>query len=305
MSVLNGFAHHAQGIAHYQKQHLSAAVSCFEKAYKADPSNIDFIEAYASVTALLGNLGKARQLFGEAMKLAETSPSLSLLNNFAHLLQRCGEFETAMEQYRKILKLQPAFVQGWVNLGECSREKMQFKQAAEYYARAYTLDPKRHSLLGELSYCYRTLCMWDETKETEDKLLQITQQEIDAGRPSPLNAFAALFTQASPASLKQIAVSQSVALLDAQRAQNLKLPELPKRERQLGERIRLGYFSAALANHATAHLINGLFQHHDRNRFEVFVYAVNVTKPCDNFRKIKNTAEHFHELNSSWKKRMS
>ena len=38
-------------------------------------------------------------------------------------------------------------------------------------------------------------------------------------------------------------------------------------------RIRLGYFSADLYSHATAHLMAGLFEQHDRMRFEVIAFS--------------------------------
>ena len=41
------------------------------------------------------------------------------------------------------------------------------------------------------------------------------------------------------------------------------------------DRIRLGYFSGDLYDHAVAVLMAGVFEHHDRSRFEITAFALN------------------------------
>ena len=38
-------------------------------------------------------------------------------------------------------------------------------------------------------------------------------------------------------------------------------------------RIRIGYFSADFHNHATAHLVTGILERHDRTRFEITAFS--------------------------------
>ena len=49
-------------------------------------------------------------------------------------------------------------------------------------------------------------------------------------------------------------------------------------------RIRLGYFSADFRDHAIAHLINGVFEKHDRSRFEVIAFSLGG--PTDRVRQL-------------------
>ncbi len=61
-------------------------------------------------------------------------------------------------------------------------------------------------------------------------------------------------------------------------------------------RIRLGYFSADFHNHATMLLMAGLFEQHDRTRFEVhcFSYGAEVS---DMMRtRLTDAVEHFHAV---------
>ncbi len=47
----------------------------------------------------------------------------------------------------------------------------------------------------------------------------------------------------------------------------------PYQENPDGRRLRVGYLSSDFREHPVAHLINGLFRHHDRDNFEIFLYC--------------------------------
>jgi predicted O-linked N-acetylglucosamine transferase (SPINDLY family) len=70
----------------------------------------------------------------------------------------------------------------------------------------------------------------------------------------------------------------------------------PVRRATAGERIRLGYASADLHNHATAHLAAGLFERHDRSRFEVHAYSFGIDDGSDYRRRVAGAFEHFHDV---------
>ena len=61
-------------------------------------------------------------------------------------------------------------------------------------------------------------------------------------------------------------------------------------------KIRLGYFSADLNNHAVAYLIARVFELHDREKFEIFGYSFG-TDPWDAMRRrISKGVDHFHDV---------
>lgn len=43
-------------------------------------------------------------------------------------------------------------------------------------------------------------------------------------------------------------------------------------ENPAGRKLRIGYLSSDFRNHPTAWLVNGLFRHHDKDRFDIFLY---------------------------------
>ncbi len=63
-----------------------------------------------------------------------------------------------------------------------------------------------------------------------------------------------------------------------------------------GERLRIGYVSSDFGNHPTSHLMQSIPGMHNRNKVEVFCYALSASDGT-NFRiKMMNESEHFIDL---------
>ena len=68
------------------------------------------------------------------------------------------------------------------------------------------------------------------------------------------------------------------------------------RSKRSHDRIRVGYFSDHFRKHPTARLMAGLFQNHDRARFEIFVYSTGRDEGGSWRPRIVEGAEHFVDL---------
>lgn len=68
--------------------------------------------------------------------------------------------------------------------------------------------------------------------------------------------------------------------------------------RHSGERIRVGYLSCDFRNHATMHLMAGLLESHDRDRFEVFAYDYSVFDVSEYRQRFLSAVEHHIEIHS-------
>jgi protein O-GlcNAc transferase len=64
------------------------------------------------------------------------------------------------------------------------------------------------------------------------------------------------------------------------------------------ERIRIGYVSANLHEHPVAYLAAGLFERHDRSRFEVTAISLGPDRDSDLRRRLKAAFEHFIDAGS-------
>ncbi len=68
--------------------------------------------------------------------------------------QQKGDYPSAAEQYRRIVKLRPDFLPAWANLGVALVHLNQFADAIEAYRSALALDPKNREVQFYLALAY-------------------------------------------------------------------------------------------------------------------------------------------------------
>jgi predicted O-linked N-acetylglucosamine transferase (SPINDLY family) len=118
----------------------------------------------------------------------------------------------------------------------------------------------------------RELCDWDGLDALETRLaaaLRAHRPDL----PAPVTPFGALTLPLSPLDLRAVAAGHArLAELNARGlcpdARPAKIPQGPR-----PERLVVGYVSSDFHDHATAHLMAGLFAVHDRARFEIRLYS--------------------------------
>lgn len=63
-----------------------------------------------------------------------------------------------------------------------------------------------------------------------------------------------------------------------------------------GRRIRIGYLSSDFRDHPTARLINGIYRHHDRQRFELFMYCSGWDDGSEMRKEVESHMDHVHSV---------
>jgi protein O-GlcNAc transferase len=63
-----------------------------------------------------------------------------------------------------------------------------------------------------------------------------------------------------------------------------------------GDKIRIGYLSSDFHDHATSHLMLGLFGAHDRNRFSIYAYSCGPDDGSDYRRRVAADCDAFVDL---------
>ncbi|MEP7329458.1 MAG: glycosyltransferase, partial [Betaproteobacteria bacterium] len=138
---------------------------------------------------------------------------------------------------------------------------MDLDGAAAAYENVLRIDPDHGAALSQLTFLRARLADWRD----RDSLVNRYRAGVAAQMPA-LSPFALLSLPSTRAEQRQCAQWWIKALAGAPPA---------SRRRVLGTgRLRIGYFSADFHSHATAFLAAGLFEHHDRSRFEVIAYSI-------------------------------
>jgi len=127
------------------------------------------------------------------------------------------------------------------------------------------------------------VCSWEGFEAACERTLA----GIDAGKEAA-TPFSLLAIDSSPAQQRRCAEMNVRKLF----RESFTPPLTPRRHR----RIRLGYFSSDFHNHATSQLMAGLFELHDRTRFELFAFSFGRQVIDPMRRRVEAAFEHFVDV---------
>jgi protein O-GlcNAc transferase len=134
-------------------------------------------------------------------------------------------------------------------------------------------------------------CDWALAQTLEKELLvRIERGEVHRA----LTPWRLLASDASPELMRDYA--KSFARI-ASATTSASEPQARRHEPITSARLRVGYLSSDFHRHATALLLAGVFEHHDRSRFEVFAYSYGARVNDDYQRRLRSQFEHWRELN--------
>src|SRR5262249_36729649 len=152
------------------------------------------------------------------------------------------------------------------------------------YRAAYRLNPDHEDLVGLMLGAQMQASDWRDF----DTLVSKLHQGIRSGK-SLANPFTLLALPGNPAD--QLAGARASGRRDSP-----VLPPLAAGVRYGHGRIRIGYVSGDYRMHPLSLLLAGVFEHHDRSRFEIYgiSYAPDDGSPLR--RRIASGFDHFVDV---------
>ncbi|MFN6049581.1 MAG: tetratricopeptide repeat protein, partial [Planctomycetia bacterium] len=181
------------------------------------------------------------------------------------LLQKFRNDFQALEYFQKAVQLNPESDEYARVLGDHLLVKRDWEKALAYLEKALKLNPSNPSNLARLFHGRQLLCDWNNYQQMVDDLWKFCEQAMQEGKLAPVGPFQSLTMPWSCEQLQQIARNHSAAYSKKQ--------SNPGQIHKPGQRLRIGYVSGDLYDHAVGHLLHGFFEKHDRANFEVFVYS--------------------------------
>jgi len=253
----NADAHCYLGMIACQHGRFAEGAERARQALSHDPRNARAHMLLGRALAFLGQSEEALASFDRAIALA---PDLARAHGHrADLLAELGRNAEAIESYDRALALAPDVVEDWFNRGGALTAVGRYEDAIASFNRAAALNPELAAsdvLRAPLFLSRLRICDWANYQDAVAQLLAM----IRAGQPLSV-PFAALLLPCTPAEQLQSArryVQDHPAP-----------PALWRGEMYSHDRIRVAYLSADFREHATSHLAAGLFEQHDRSRFEI------------------------------------
>jgi protein O-GlcNAc transferase len=307
-----------EGLALHRRGAVDEAAVRYAEVLRADPANADALYYLALISCQHGRfdegaelarkslasdpkqarshviLGRALHALGfhdDALASFEhaiaLTPELAPAHaNRADVLSKIGRNAEALDSYDRALALAPDSVADWMNRGVALIALNRHDEALANFDRGYALNPnfaqaddfRAPRLLSKLR-----ICDWTNLPAETAELLAM----VRAGKPLSL-PYAIVAIASSPAEQLQCArryVQEQPAY-----------PPLWQGEVYAHDRIRVAYLSADFNEHPTAYLTAGLFEQHDKSRFEITALSFGQNDKSPVRRRLEAAFEHFIDV---------
>jgi protein O-GlcNAc transferase len=210
-----------------------------------------------------GATAAAYSMLRELTALAPDDAGLRM--TLGAVLLDAARADEARREIERAIALGAAGGEVWDNLGLADRMLGHDEQAVGAFERAVGENPSLTPALANLVNVRYTLCEWDGLEAYEERLIATLDDPASDPRWPP---WIALSVPTSPA--QQLALGRRWA--------NAMLPKVaPRRKPEpRSGRLRVGYLSGNFRDHPTARQMAGLFERHDRSRFEITGYSYGI-----------------------------
>jgi len=237
-----------------------------------------------------GELAAAHEAFREALKADPSHAGAA--SNLGALLLDDGREEEAVALLAHAVDLAPGDAGARVNLANGLVQTNRPAESIEHFREALRLDPDHALARRQLLRPLLDLCEWEAAGAETDRLVADWQRAPDGSAAGLVAPFASLFL-AVPGRFRLEIARRYAARITARAAPHALAPAAPDAG---SGRLRVGYVSADFSNHATAHLAAGLFERHDRGRFELYAYSFGPDDRSEYRRRTADAFEHFADV---------
>lgn len=260
-------AHYNRGLTLTDLGQYSQAIESYGRAVGLKP---DHSAAWNNRGAVLHKLGLHREALASIDRALAIDPRhLNAHVNRGVTLSELRRFHEALASLDQAIRLGQGDAHTHHCRGAVLQELKAFEDAIASYEQAFTLDPRIDFLLGNYRHARMQVCDWSGFESDMTAITAALERGEAVATP-----FELLSLLDSPALQRRAA-----EILVRERFSRTPPPNAPRHPRH--DKIRIGYFSADLHNHAVAVLTAELFETHDRSRFELTAFSLgpDVSEP--------------------------
>jgi len=285
--------HSNRGNALKETGRLEEAIAAYRHAIALDPAFADAPFNLGVALREAGDAPGAAQAFQAALKI--NPGNVDAKQNLATVLYSLGWHDHAIALFREVLDVRPESSEVHFNLSQTLERAGRFAESIDEARAALALSPANAEAAVALHFLMRRGCAWDGL----DAVAAVIDADIDAAGPDSRVAETPFVTVGrcdDPA--RNLAVARRWGT-DLEK-RNPPLSPSVRRQRGPDGRLRIGYLSSDMRNHAMGHLMRGLFGRHDRRRFHVSVYSHgrddgsryrrDIAAACDAFNDVADLA---------------
>ena len=284
---------------------FDAAEVAMRRTLAADLNNADAHFDLGNLLRQQGRIGEAIRAFQRATRLRPEFASA--YNNIGSLFQIEGRIDAAMACIRRSLEIDPSSADAHFNLGSLLEGEGVLEKARASYDASIDRGPALGAQVHiHYAHVCRMLCDWTDSRGSAACVDEQVRLHLGSGvkrglPPLTLNVFGI------DGPLRLAVARQQAEGREAQTREARSRAAFVHRSKRR-ERLRIGYVSPDLRGHAVGTLVHRMFEHHDRERFEVHAYSIvsvddsfsrSIRAGCDAFNDVskespEQTAQRVH-----------
>ncbi|TCT21325.1 tetratricopeptide repeat protein [Thiobaca trueperi] len=243
----------------------------------------DFAPIWFAHATALRALGRQEEALANYDRALEIQPDyLEALTNSGVLLRELLRHGEALERFNRILTIDPNSTTALANCAILLTEFKQSEEAIKLFERLLALNPDFDYGLGLLCYERLHICDWTDYESQAARIIEGLRAGRRVCKTLALMAIcdsAEDHFRAARIFAESYCPRQPIALWQGEQYKH--------------DRIRIAYVSADLREHPVGHLMAGVFEHHDKSRFETIAISVGIDDQSRLRERMVKAFDHF------------
>lgn len=298
-----------------ERDNLDEAISLFTQSLELQPGNPAACYSLGVIAMRGGDHAAASRWAATGIAVSPNYAPLHFLAGSA-LRSAGADSEEVLRCYNRAVELQPDYVEALINCGVVLRDMLRHREALERFNQVLAIKPDYPTALANCAVLLTEFKQSEQAIAMFEHLMKV-QPEYDYG-PGLLcferlhvcdwhgyeEAAAAIIAGVRAGkrvckSLAMMAISdfagdhQQSAQTFGEHLYPAAVQPLWQGEVYRHERIRLAYVSPDLREHPVGHLMAGIFEHHDKSRFELIAISLGIDDKSRLRGRMLNSFERF------------
>lgn len=277
----HGDSHALAGLLLQEQKRFAEALVHYDLALQLNPNRAD---VFMNMGMVLRGLRRYPEAINSYLKAIALKPDYAhAYLNLANVMLDLKKPAEAVASLDRALALDPAEISAWNNRGAALKDMKDITGAIDSYDRAYAINPDHHFVAGMRQHLRMQQCDWSLYGEVKEMAVKILAG-VAVSMPFPLVALPV------SADVQRKAAELYVAQKYPPRA------PVWQGEKYHNDKIRIAYLSADFHRHATSYLMAGMFECHDKSRFEIVALSFGPNDESALRRRLEQSFSQFIDV---------
>ena len=310
------------GVLLVQQGRPEEALAMMQKALALNPRHAGVLVNAGNILNLMGRFAESLDHYDRALAIA---PDADTWTNRGNTLQSLFRMDEALASYEQALRFNPRDIQALFRRGAILGDRGRAVEALEAYDKVLALNPNHIEALNNRGYTRWSHSRWETGEDyaraiadleralalapdmpfLQGGVLHLKMQVADwsdfaAGKARLIAGVRAGAPVARPFMFQALsenpADSQTCARIFAAAMHPPAADAAPAFARKAGSRIRLAYLSGEFREQATAILMAGLYERHDREKFELIAVDNGSADTDAMSRRLKSAFDEWIDI---------